>query len=202
MTEHTHSDGPSLEQYVETRFNLHGVSDDKQHASLLDKITALSAVVVALEKSIDNRFTHRDEITALIKEASERATVKAEQAQQAHNVAANEWRKTVQDFKDATTSRTEFNQLAASFSAYKLEIAQTIAARQLSDSAAARGAEGQRTESRASIGSLVAIAALVATLASFAFSFFVAPRTPVVVAPAPAAQFVIPPGYVLVPQTK
>jgi len=184
------ADGPSLEQYVETRFNLLIVDQGKMEQSLRESIKALREAREGRDKYVEAKFDHQEEITRLIKEAADAATTKAEQAQHAHNVASNEWRQTVQDFKDATTTRTEFDRLAADFAAYKLEIAQTVAARQLRETGRQEGTQENRRESRASAGMIISIAVAAATIAALVIGYL---------RPQPTAQMQVPPGYILVP---
>jgi len=58
----------------------------------------------------------------------QRAADKAQEVQAAHNIAANEWRATLNDFKAGVVNRVEFERLQGEFSAYKLEVARILAA--------------------------------------------------------------------------
>lgn len=182
-----------------------------------------------LREYVDLRFNHQDEITKLIKDNSDKATDKAETAQKAVNVASNEWRGTVTDINARTTPRTEFDKLSTDFSAYKLESTQyfasykmemqstiaSIVSKQIGEAGIKQGVESTKSDSRATIGAVAAIAGGVAVVATFMLNYLHAPaavQQPQVVyvqpqqqsqpqQQAPPQQYP-PPGTMLVPSTQ
>lgn len=160
-------DGPDLETYVETRFNLLSVQINKLEESIRERITAVLDTSTARFEQIQVQFKHQSEVTDLIHTTTDAAHAATKATQDAHNLASNEWRRTFQDFKDATTPRPEFNRLAADFSAYKLEIAQTVAAKQISDAGVKQGSN----ETRASAGMVIGMAVGAATLVGLVVNY-------------------------------
>lgn len=155
-------------------------------------------------REIDQRFIASDKVTVLLKESSERAVGAAKIVQTAHDAATNEWQKTFRDVRDNTATRAEFERLEKDFNAYKLEMARTIEAKQTNAAGAERGAQEQKTESRAGTATIVAIAVGIGTFLNIMFNMYNSPRQaaapPVVYSPAP--QMVIPQGMMLVPSTQ
>jgi len=114
-------DGPSMEQYVETRLNLLTEAIKEMDRVMRERIDRLAT-------GIDQRFQHTDKMSLVVQDGAMRAIDKAENAQQAHNVASNEWRSTLNDFKNTLISRQEFDRLERDFSAYRLEMSRLFAA--------------------------------------------------------------------------
>ena len=110
------NDGPSLEQYVETRFNL--------LTNALDKV----------EQGVLVRIEHGRTMAEQAQKAAQLAIDKAEAAQAAHNVASNEWRGTLNDFKSSLVGRPEFEGFRREFDAYRLE-ASRVASKTAGESA-------------------------------------------------------------------
>ena len=77
---------------------------------------------------VDERLAHTERLFEITQENAKRAVDKAEAAQHAHNVAANEWRGTLNDFKTTLVGRAEYDQLRNDFAAYRLEAARLFAA--------------------------------------------------------------------------
>lgn len=113
--------GPSLETYIETRLNLLTKAQDKLEESLLVRIAAEQRSREATEKSIAENIDHLSDIFKVTQSDAKRAVDKAEAAQHAHNIASNEWRGTLNDFKSTLITKGEFDRLATEFAAYRLE---------------------------------------------------------------------------------
>jgi hypothetical protein len=152
-----HSDGPSMEQYIETRLNLLTVAIEKMDAALRERIAGVEAVRDALKVSVDERFIHTDRLNEIVQESAKRAIDKAESAQHAHNVAANEWRSTLNDFKNTLVSRAEYDRLERDFSAYRLEMSRLLAANEGSK----RGAKEFRDDSKSMWALVIAVGSAV-----------------------------------------
>jgi hypothetical protein len=150
-------DGPSLETYLETRLNLLNARVDEQSAAIRERVDGVEEALAAYQKTIDGRFTHADQLNALVQESAKRAVDKAESAQHAHNIASNEWRGTLNDFKNTLVSKAEFEQLRTDFAAYRLEQSR------LNSSAA--GAKEATKETRDDNKSLWAMVIAVASIA-------------------------------------
>lgn len=135
-------DGPSLEQYIETRFNLLTTAVDKMEAGLLVRIE------------------HLHQLANQTQEASKRAIDKAEAAQAAHNIASNEWRGTLNDFKSTLVSKAEFDRFYQEFSAYRLETSRTSSLFQGEKS----GVKESKDSNLAVIGLIVAIVSTLVSL--------------------------------------
>jgi hypothetical protein len=124
------------------------------------RFSAMAESIEKLERNMDARFSHTEQMFELAQDSAKRAVDKAELAQGAHNVASNEWRATLNDFKVTLVGRAEFDRFYAEFSAYRLE-----QSRQMSLSA---GAKQERTESKEDWKSLLAlIIAIGAAVAAF-----------------------------------
>lgn len=175
------TNGPSMEQYIETRFNLLNVAIDKEAGRVGDNLEARHVFTL---KAIDDarlvsekcftmmleKFKHHEQITLLLKEANQQSRDKAEEAQAAINYAANEWRNAMNDYRRDTITRVEHERLEKDFAAYKLEIAQTIAARQIRETAIHTGSTERRNESRSSITAIIGWAVGAVALVSFMFN--------------------------------
>jgi hypothetical protein len=123
------------------------------------RFAAMSDAIAKLEKNMNERFVHSTEMFSLAQEGAKRAVDKAEGAQHAHNVAANEWRSTLNDFKTTLVGRSEFDRFYSEFSAYRLE-----QSRQMSLSAGVKQEKAENREDWKSIVALiVAIASAVVT---------------------------------------
>lgn len=157
-------DGPSLQQYVETRFNLLIEAMGKMDQALRERIDANSRLREALEHSVAERFTHSQQTNALIAESSKRAIDKAEGAQHAHNIASNEWRSTLNDFKNTLVGKGEFEQLRSDFAAYRLE-----QSRLNSLQAGAQAAQKETKEDNKALWALVISIASAAVMVVLAF---------------------------------
>jgi hypothetical protein len=140
------SDGPSMLHYVEQRFR------------------GIDTTTEATAKAVDDRFKHLEQLLTLGQSNAQRAVDKAEATQTAHNVATNEWRATLNDFKATLVSRSEFERFYTEFSAYRLE-----QSRQASNLAGAKeGAKEVQQVSRegredwkSNVALIVAIAAVI-----------------------------------------
>ncbi len=136
------SDGPSMLEYVDNRFD-----------------ASETAVRVAL-KGVDDRFSHLEKLFTLAQDNTKRAVDKAEAAQSAHNTASNEWRGTLNDFKSTLVSRGEFEQLRQDFAAYRLEASRLFAAQAGEKS----GTKDTKDDSRAWVGTAIAIVTAIVAL--------------------------------------
>lgn len=81
---------------------------------------------LTLLRYVDERFKHLEQLFTLSQDNAKRAVDKAEVAQAAHNVAQNEWRQTLTDFRQNVPSRNEYDRLSAEVAAYKLEITTSL----------------------------------------------------------------------------
>lgn len=150
-------DGPSTLEYAKERVDL------------------LAATLEKSEQATAERFRHLEQLFNVNAEAARRAIDKAESAQAAHNVAANEWRGTLNDFKTTLVGREEFQRLDRDFSAYRLEVSRIIAEQ--------RGGKEVRAETKDSTQWFAsnAIALIAAALGAAALIYRPSPT------PAPAA---------------
>lgn len=114
-------DGPSTLTYVETRFNLLTTAFEKFEKNVDQRFGAERDRQLAYIKGYDEKFVHLEQMFTTGQESAKRAVDKAEAAQTAHNLAANEWRGTLNDFKSTLISRAEFERFYTEFSAYRLE---------------------------------------------------------------------------------
>lgn len=121
-------DGPTLHQYTETRFNLLDVALTKFEVNVDRRFNAIEISGALVAQSLNERFKHVEQLNDLGIESAKRAVDKAEDQQKAINVAQNEWRGTLNDFKSTLISRAEFDRLASDFAAYKLEAARLFSA--------------------------------------------------------------------------
>lgn len=157
-------DGPSMEQYVETRLNLLTVYIDRMEHTLLDRIEALDRASLARYAGVRQEVEHARELLQLAQDNSKRAVDKSEATQAAHNVAANEWRGTLNDFKSTLINRSEFERLSNEFSAYRLEVSRLLAASSGEKSATREGKETSLTQ-------LSLVSGAIAIIASVAVAF-------------------------------
>lgn len=198
-------DGPGIETYVETRFNLLTVAVDKTERAVRERIDAV-------EREAARGLKHQREITHLLKEAADKSTFKADETQTRVNAATNEWKATVTSINSDKASLVTVTKLEADFAAYKLEKAQelssyklevqstvaAVVAKQISETGFKQGAHERDTESRASLGVIIGLAVGAATIASFVISLLhPVPAAPV--APQAQSQPFVPQGYMLVP---
>lgn len=117
------------------------IQSDWTESTLKDAIDTLARVTserfidaertnVARFNGIEERFKHMEAMFKLGQEAAQTAVNKAEAAQHAHNVSANEWRGTLNDFKSTLIGRPEFERFYAEFAAYRLANATVAGAQQ------------------------------------------------------------------------
>jgi hypothetical protein len=148
------TDGPSTLTYLETRLNLLTVSMDKMETVMDRRFAAVEASTALAAKGVDERFKHQEQLTTLGQETAKRAVDKAEAAQSAHNVAANEWRGTLNDFKSTLIGRPEFDKLSADFTAYRLEVARLLSVM----AGEKAGTKDTRDDSRSTWALVIAVA--------------------------------------------
>jgi len=159
-------DGPSLEQYIETRLNLLNEVIVKVEASFDRRFGAMEEANTLVAKGVDERFAHHQQLSQTLQQSAQLAIDKAERAQSAHNVAANEWRGTLNDFKSTLVSRAEFDRLSSDFAAYKLE-----AARLFSAAAGEKtGSRETKDDSKSMLAIVIAVATAAVTLITFALT--------------------------------
>lgn len=158
-----------IREYIEVRLNLLVVANDKLEASIDRRFGDVAVSTALAAKGIDERFKHLEQIVTLGQETSKRAVDKAEAAQSAHNVASNEWRGTLNDFKTTLVNRAEFDKLYSEFAANKLEVSKIIAA---------------QSGNKEGISSAAGVVIVVVTIIIAALGVFVSTRNsaPVVVA--------------------
>lgn len=161
MTNPKH-DGPTLETYVETRFNLLTVDVNKLEAAMEQRFKSESEMQQALIKGYDQRFAHLEQVFHTGQETAKRAVDKAEAAQSAHNVAANEWRGTLNDFKSTLVGRPEFDRFYAEFSAFRLETSRIASISQ-----------GEKSGTKDSKESHLALIALAIAILAIIVPFFI-----------------------------
>lgn len=165
-------DGPSTMEYFETRFTILSDAMIQRDEAIVERISAagdlremrddaVAARFVELGKELDRRFQDAEKVQTLIQQAAARAIDKSEQAQHNHNVASNEWRNTLNDFKNSAVSRVEFDRMEKDFSAYRLE-----ASRLFSIEAGSRqGAREIKDDGKAFWALVVAVASALVTMA-------------------------------------
>lgn len=191
-------DGPTTLEYAKERVDLLVVVIDKLEHNVDRRFADIDSVRLTAVKGIDERFKHLEQLFNVNSEATKRAVDKAESAQAAHNVASNEWRGTLNDFKATLVGREEFQRLDRDFSAYRLEVSRIIAAQAGEKS----GTKETKDESKfwtqnaiAIIAALIALAALV--LEKTSTSVPVQAQT----APSPQVLYVPSPPGTLLPTT-
>jgi len=173
-------EGPTPLQYLETRLNLLTVTIEKLEKNVDAHFVADRERQQAYIKGYDERFQHLEQMFLTGQETAKRAVDKAEAAQNAHNLASNEWRGTLNDFKSTLIGRPEFERFYSEFSAYRLESARINSMTQGEKT-------GTKETKETNIGTLTLIIAVVSVAASVAMSFMLRPTTPpqVVVVPTP-----------------
>lgn len=122
------STGPSLDTYLEARFRLLDDKHSVYHQLIESKFTAGTQERWAIRDLLHTRINQVEAHFKEVHDLTQRAMDKAEDAQQAHNHAANEWRGTLNDFRFTLVQRPEFDRLTADFAAYRLETASLMAA--------------------------------------------------------------------------
>lgn len=134
---------------------------DEKDAAMRERIDAVEASLTAYQATMAGRFEHAAQVNALVQDSAKRAIDKAESSQAAHNIAANEWRGTLNDFKGTLVSKTEFDQLRSDFAAYRLE-----QSRLNSLSAGAKeGAKETRDDSKSLWAMVIAVGSAAVTIA-------------------------------------
>lgn len=146
--------GPSTREYIEVRLNLLTVAIDKLEGAFEQRVTGMEKFRDAALLNVEHRFKHLEQNITTGQETAKRAVDKAESAQSAHNVASNEWRGTLNDFKTTLIGRPEFDKLSADFTAYRLEVARLLSA-QAGEKA---GTKDVREDSRAMWALVIAAA--------------------------------------------
>ena len=186
----TKQDGPSTLTYLETRLNLLTETIDKLEKHIDQRFNADRELRESFIKGYDEKFAHLEQMFVTGQDTAKRAVDKAEAAQNAHNIASNEWRGTLNDFKSTLIGRPEFERFYGEFSAYRLESARIASMTQGEKS----GVRETKETSMAQLGmfgaAVGAIAAIVVSVAIAVLGNNKPPTTPpqVVVVPAPAAQ--------------
>lgn len=134
-------DGPDLQDYVETRLNLLTVAADKAERGLRERIDAVESAGVAravafaaahdlTTKSTNDRFLYVERLTAQAEDNTKLATATAADVQKQHNVAQNEWRATLTDFRQNTPTRPEFDKITSEVTALRLELSTRLSLQQ------------------------------------------------------------------------
>lgn len=155
------ADGPSLEQYIETRFNLLTVAIEKQEGALRERINAVEAASVSRKNHLQDEIEHTKHMLQTAQESLKLQSERAEKTQHDINIASNEWRSTLNDFRGSVATSAELDRLYAEHGAYKLENEKRMAA-----SAGERIAKGESKEDWKGYAALI-IAVLAAALAYF-----------------------------------
>lgn len=189
-------DGPKLQEYVEVRFNLMLVAADKAEAALRERVDAVESASLArwasfqaahtlAIKSTDDRFSYVERLSAQAEENTRAATTTAADTQKQHNVAQNEWRATLTDFRQNTPTRPEFDKLTSEMTALRLELSTKFSQQQGERTAT----KETKDDSKWMITTVVAVAIAAASVLGSLFLRPAAPTAPpnVVYVPAPAA---------------
>ncbi len=108
---------------------------------------------------VNERFKHLEQLFTLGQESAKRAVDKAEIAQTAHNVAQNEWRQTLTDFRQNVPSRQEFERLLNDLNSYKLEVSRILAAMAATKEAGRAGTDDIKTWIAIAIAALAIVVA-------------------------------------------
>lgn len=149
--------GPSLETYVETRMNLLQVSIDKMEASLRERVDAVEAASIARKDHLASEIEHGKKMLSTAQDNAKLQADDAKKTQHDINVASNEWRATLTDFRSSVPTKDELNRFYSEFVAYKLENEKRLAA--------ATGERSAKSESkddwRGNAALIVAIAAVI-----------------------------------------
>lgn len=155
--------GPSIEQYIETRFNLLTVASDKTEAAVRERIDAVEAAGIQASKSLSIEITHAKNLLQTAQETSQRAADKSENTQHLHNIEANNWRTEYNKLKSEMVQKDEFLRLDRDFSAYRLEVSKLIAG-QTGEKA---GSREYRQDSKSVIALAISVATALIAIASF-----------------------------------
>lgn len=161
MPEKQSADGPSLETYAETRLNLFKESVDKLEASLRERIDAVEKTGKSAKRHLRDEIAHTKQMLETAQATMKVQAERAEKTQHDINVASNEWRSTLNDFRGSVATKLELDRLYAEFGAYKLENEKRMAA-----SVGERIAKGESKEDWKGYAALI-IAVLAAALAYF-----------------------------------
>lgn len=153
--------GPVLETYIETRLNLLTVSIEKLDRALRERIDAVEAASIARKDHLASEIEHAKKMLQTAQENLREQSGRAEKTQHDINIASNEWRTTLNDFRGNVPTKDELNRFYAEFGAYKLEIEKRTAI-----------ALGERSAKVESKDDWKSIAALVIALAAAALAYF------------------------------
>ena len=165
-------DGPTLQEYCETRFNLLTVAAEKTEAALRERIdaveksgadraTAFIARLDALFKGVEDKFRFVETLAKQAEENTKLATATAGETQRQHNVAQNEWRATLTDFRQNTPTRPEFDKLAVEVTALRLELSTRLSVAQgekVGMQETRQGSRETKEDSRAGMAIVIAAA--------------------------------------------
>jgi hypothetical protein len=151
-------------------FNLLNATTPRENLTNIERIDALKGLIQVQMAAID------------------KATTLALAAQQNVNMSQNEWRAALNDITRNLPGRPEFDRLSNDFAAYRLETARILAA----GAGAIGGVKETKEETRASLSSVVAIAAVVVSVIIGAIQLLPTHQ--------PSPLLTVPPGYKLVPQ--
>src|SRR6185369_620312 len=164
--------GPTLQEYCETRFNLLTVAAEKTEAALRERIDAVDQAGLAraaafiatresLQKGVDDKFRFVETLAKQAEENTKLATATAGETQRQHNVAQNEWRATLTDFRQNTPTRPEFDKLAVEVTALRLELSTRLSVTQgekMGMQETRQGSRETKEDSRAGMAIVIAAA--------------------------------------------
>lgn len=121
MSGATRGDGPSLEQYIETRLNLLTVLVNKLEISLRERIDDVERGSVQRKDHLKSEIEHTKQMLQAAQDSLRAQNERAEKTQHDINVASNEWRSTLNDFRGTVATKVELDRLYSEFGSYKLE---------------------------------------------------------------------------------
>lgn len=143
-------DGPSLETYIETRFNLLITLVDKLEVSLRERIEDVERASLQRKEHLKSSIDHTEEMLKAAQDNLKLHNERAEKTQHDINIASNEWRSTLNDFRGSVATKLELDRLYVEFGAYKLENEKRMAA-----SVGERAAKVENKEDWKSLAALV-----------------------------------------------
>lgn len=153
--------GPSLETYLETRLNLLTAALEKMDDSLRERISAVESASLARKDHLGAEIEHSKKMLQAAQDNLKLQSDRSEKTQHDINIASNEWRATLNDFRSSVATSAELDRLYGEFAAYKLENEKRTAA-----TSGERAAKGESKDDWKSIAALV-IAVSAAALAYF-----------------------------------
>lgn len=146
-----------IREYLEVRLNLLTVLIDKLEASLRERIDAVEKFGNVDTISLRSEIAHTKQMLQTAQDNLKLQSERSEKTQHDINVASNEWRSTLNDFRGSVATKEELNRLYAEHGAYKLENEKRTAA--------AIGERAAKVESKEDWKSVAALAIAIAAAA-------------------------------------